>query len=229
MVGFLVYPPKLVVLNFGRWSKGLTTGKHVESKVACSCHWQPFELGFLVAWNLLRLIGRKLVVLGRMHLGVGMSGVGWAFVAKSTFIRNTTCGVVRSFSVGTSFWPQDAMKLIFKTFLWIVESCFGLRLEAYSTCHQSMKLRLVRLSLPQCPPARFHDRGMDGNSACLWCSSLGTWDHLCWCPASPLEPRVCPCNALLRFGWLRERDPTETLHYMARVQQTIWEHRYRSG
>lgn len=27
--------------------KGLPTGKHVESKVACSCHWQHFELGCL--------------------------------------------------------------------------------------------------------------------------------------------------------------------------------------
>ena len=51
-------------------------------------------------------------------------------------------------------------------------------------------------------PAWFHDRDVDGNSACLWCSSLGTWDHLCWCcAASPLERPVCPRDALLRlFG-----------------------------
>ena len=60
-------------------------------------------------------------------------------------------------------------------------------------------------------PAWFHDRDVDGNSACLCCSSLGTWDHLCCCcPASPLEHPVCPCDALL---------PAEILGYMARAQQ----------
>ena len=80
-------------------------------------------------------------------------------------------------------------------------------------------------------PAWLHDRDVDGNSACLRCSSLGTWDHLCWCcPASPLERPVCPRDALLRrFGWLHERDPTEILNYLAQVQQMIWDHRYRSG
>ena len=63
-------------------------------------------------------------------------------------------------------------------------------------------------------PAWFHDRDVDGSSACLWCSSLGIWDHLCWCcHGSPLERPVYPRDALLRrFGWLRERDPTEILN-----------------
>ena len=70
-------------------------------------------------------------------------------------------------------------------------------------------------------PAWFHDRDVDGNSACLCCSSLGTWDHLCCCcPASPLEHPVCPCDALLRRSvGLRKRDSAEILRYMARVQQ----------
>ncbi len=30
------------------------------------------------------------------------------------------------------------------------------------------------------------------------------------------------------IGWLRERDSSEILHYIAQVQQMIWDHRYKS-
>ena len=171
------------------------------------------------------------MVLRKIHLGVGAcQESGLVCVPISTLIfKSSTWGTVGRFSVGTKIRASgrheavDLQNIFVSRFL----ACDWKRIRLVM---QKTSARSVVLGATV-SPAWFHDRDVDGNSTCLWCSSLGAWDHLCWCcPASPLERPVCPRDALLRrFGWLRERDPTEILNYLAQVQQMIWDHRYRSG
>lgn len=71
----------------------------------------------------------------------------------------------------------------------------------------------------------FHDRDVDGNSDC-GVPHLALGVSFAGVVLPPHLNALCVHAILLcHFGWLRERDSSEILRYMARVQHMIWNHR----
>ena len=139
MVGFLVYPPKFVVLNFGRWSKkGYRRVNMSNQRLRAVVIGSILNLDVLVAWNLLWLIAalkakgkiawhnRGTPLLGTFRCWIKTCGFGedspWSSHVRSPgeLLRQNQHSSSET-QPAEWFWPQDAMKLlIFKTFRWIV-------------------------------------------------------------------------------------------------------------
>ena len=68
----------------------------------------------------------------------------------------------------------------------------------------------------------FYDRDADGNSDC-GVPHLALGVSFAGVVLPPHLNALCVHFAVL--GWLRERDSSEILRYMARVQHMIWNHR----
>ena len=77
-------------------------------------------------------------------------------------------------------------------------------------------------------PAWFKDRAHIRSPQCIWCSELGSWEHLCWsCEHSPLishRPPFPSSPLIRRLGWT-SGDQTVLL-YMSHVQKALWQAHY---